>query len=130
MRQRGAGQVERDVEIDAESVLPVVVAEFVDAAANQHARGVDQAIDLAELVDRVRDQFVAVFRLGELARPGRNTVRHVRDFLEAAFVAAGGHDVPAGVGKLDGCCSTDSRAGTGNERDTHSEPLETGKVRL
>ena len=122
LQQVGKGcpaQVKRNIEIDRHCLAPVIVADIRHAAADDDAGVIDEAIDLAKLVNGLRDEFVAVLRLDELARPRDNSLGYVSDFFEATFVTARGHDVPAVFRESDGNSGTDAGTRACDQYNTH-----------
>ncbi len=123
VRQGGPAQVERHVEVDMHRIPPVVVAGPGGIAPDEDARAVHQAIDTAEFVDRVRDEFLACVRGVEITFPGSDVVGRDGDFVQPCRVPSCRHDRPAGIGKLDGRRGAYARACSGNERDLHDVSL-------
>ncbi len=128
--QRGSRKVKRHVEIDCERVAPDVVAGLLRVAAQQDSGRINQTIDAAELIDSFGNEFVAVLRLFELSGPRRDVLRNVSNFLEPAFIAACGHDRPAGFGKRNRRRGTDARACTCHQHNVHGESLKVAIVAL
>jgi hypothetical protein len=119
VRQRRPAQEKWHVKIDGHCLAPVVVAGVTNGATDNDAGIVDQAIKLTELVNSVRHQFVAVFRLGEFAGPGDNPLRHIGDLFEATFVATCRHNIPAILRKSDGNSSADAGTCARDQYNAH-----------
>ena len=93
---------------------------LADAGWDVMAAGRDEArlAEVADVSDRIAtwagellesedcEELIAD-TIDEFSGPGRYPIRHVGHFRQPCFVAAGRHDVPAGVGQRNRCCRAD-----------------------
>ena len=74
MWERSSAQIENSIEIYSHRESPVVVARISDVGAHDDPRAIHKAVNVAEFIDRIGDEFVAVLGFSQFTRPGRDVV--------------------------------------------------------
>jgi hypothetical protein len=116
MRHAFLHQVKNGPQIDIHHFIPIVKVRIFDRAIFDYARGVDQDIDLAKPIDRLRNQPVDLRRLADVREQRLYTslraLRFIAKIAQLFFISPDGYNPRTVPRKKKGRCAPDPAACT------------------